>query len=71
MLKYRKGGTHMKPGTVIATAFLALVSIAQLIRVVFRIEVIANGVVIPLWPSIIACIVTAILAIMLWRENLR
>jgi len=61
----------MKPGTVIATAFLALVSIAQLIRVVFRIEVIANGAVIPLWPSIIACIVTAILAIMLWRENLR
>jgi hypothetical protein len=61
----------MKPGTIIVTAFLAFVSIAQLIRVVFQIEVVANGVVIPVWPSAIACIVTGVLAIMLWRENLR
>jgi len=59
----------MKPATFITTIFLAFISLAQLIRVIFQVEVVANGVVIPLWASVIACIVTGLLAVLLWPEQ--
>ncbi len=58
-----------KPATFAATILLFLIAIGQLLRVVFHVKVIANGVAIPLWGSAIACVVAAILAVMLWREN--
>jgi hypothetical protein len=59
----------MKPATFIATIFLSFISIAQLIRVIFQVHVVANGVVIPVWISAIACVVTGLLAVLLWREQ--
>ena len=61
----------MKPATWVATIFLALISIAQFLRFVFQVEVRANGIIIPLWPSVVACIFTGALAALLWRENRR
>jgi uncharacterized protein with PQ loop repeat len=64
-----KGEMLMKPATFIATIFLSFISIAQLIRVIFQVQVTANGVVVPLWISVIACIVTGMLAVLLWSEH--
>ena len=59
----------MKPATMISTLFLAMVAIGHLLRLVRGVEVIVGGFVIPLWVSVIACVVPAGLEVGLWREN--
>jgi hypothetical protein len=59
----------MKPVTTIVAIFLSAISIAQFLRLIFQVEIIANGLVIPVWLSIFGCIAPAVLAFMLWREN--
>jgi hypothetical protein len=61
----------MKPVARLTTLFLAMVAIAQFLRLVLQIEVVAGGVRIPLWASVVACVVTGGLAILLWRESTR
>ncbi len=61
----------MKPVALITTIFLALVALAQLVRLVLQVEVVAGGVRVPLWASAVACVVTGGLAILLWREGHR
>ena len=61
----------MKPVARIVTLFLALVAVAQFLRLVLQVEVVAGGVRIPLWASAVACVVTGGLAILLWRESRR
>jgi hypothetical protein len=45
-----------------------LVALAQLVRLVLGWPVVVNGINIPLWASAIACLVAAVLAVMVWRE---
>ena len=59
----------MKPVTTIVVILLAAISIAHLLRLIFQVNAVANGVNIPVWLSIFGCIVPAILAFTLWREN--
>lgn len=59
----------MKPFTTLAVIVFSLVALLQLLRVVLGWEVTVNGVVIPVWASIIACAVAAALAFMLQRET--
>jgi Na+/proline symporter len=59
----------MKPASFLAILLLALIALAHLLRLVFRVEVTVDGVSIPLWASIIACVVPALIALMLWRES--
>ena len=59
----------MKPFTTIAILIFSLIAAAQLLRFLFRVEVIANGISIPLWPSAIAAMLFGGLAYMLWQEN--
>ena len=59
----------MKPVTTIVAILLMAISIAHLLRLIFQVDIVANGVNIPVWLSILGCIVPAILALMLWREN--
>jgi hypothetical protein len=61
----------MKPVTLCTTIFLGLVSVAQLLRLVFQVDVVAGGVHVPLWASALACVFTGGLAILLWRERRR
>ena len=61
----------MKPVARIATLFLALVALAQFLRLVLQVEVVAGAVHIPLWVSVLACVVTGGLAFLLWRESKR
>ncbi len=61
----------MKPAARIAILFLSLVCVGHLLRLLYRVEVVANGVVIPMWMSVAACLFAAALAGWLWREQRR
>jgi hypothetical protein len=58
----------MKPVTSVSIAVFLLVALLQLLRVVMGWEVTVDGIIIPLWASVVACLVAATLAFMLWRE---
>jgi len=55
----------------VTTNFLTLVAVAQFLRLLLRVEVVAGGVRISLWASALACVFTGGLAILLWREGHR
>ena len=61
----------MKPFTTIAVVLLALIAVVQLLRFILGWEVTVNGLFIPVWLSAVAFVITAGLAIMLWREARR
>ena len=58
----------MKPFTTVAVLVFSLVAVLQLLRVILGWEVAVNGVLVPPWASLVACVVAAILAFMLFRE---
>ena len=57
-----------KPFTLIAVVLLSLIALLQLLRFSLGWEVMVNGVSIPVWASLIAFLVAAGLAVMVWRE---
>ena len=59
----------MKPFAAFAVLVFSLVALLQLLRAFFGWEVTVNGLFIPLWASVIACLVAAALAFALWRET--
>jgi uncharacterized membrane protein len=59
----------MKPVTTIVVILLLVISIVQLLRLIFRVEIIAAGFQVPVWLSIFGVVIPAILAVLLWREN--
>lgn len=59
----------MKPFTSIAVVVLSLVALLQLLRIALGWPVTVNGIIIPIWASVIACVVATLLAFMLWRET--
>jgi len=58
-----------RPASLITGIFLILIAIAQLCRVILGVNVVAAGVEIPVWPSAIATVVLAALAIWLLKER--
>ncbi|HYQ93630.1 MAG TPA: hypothetical protein VEP70_02205 [Burkholderiales bacterium] len=58
----------MKPFTAITVVLLALIAVAQLLRFVLGWEITVNGLIVPVWPSGIVFVITAGLAVMVWRE---
>jgi hypothetical protein len=58
----------MKPFTFIAVVVFSLVALLQLLRAFLGWDVTVNGILIPVWASVIACVVAAVLAFMLARE---
>ena len=58
----------MKPITTVAVVVFSLVALLQLLRVVMGWEVTINGIVIPIWVSVVAFVVAGALATLLWRE---
>ena len=61
----------MKPFTTVAVVLLALIAVLQLLRFILGWEVTVNGLSVPVWLSAIAFVITAGLAVMVWREALR
>ena len=59
----------MKPFTKIAIAVFSLVAVLHLRRLVFGLEVVIDGVIIPFWVSVIGFIAAGVLAVLLWRET--
>ena len=59
---------RMKPFTTVAVVVFSIVALLQLLRVVLAWEITVNGFAIPLWASVIACVVAATLAFLLSRE---
>lgn len=58
----------MKPFSTIAAVVFMLVALMHLLRLILGWSVMVNSVSIPLWMSVIACLVAASLAVMVWRE---
>lgn len=61
----------MKPFTRLSVVLFALIALIQLLRLILGWEVVVNGVVVPVWISGIASLITAGLSVMLWRETRR
>ena len=61
----------MKPFTMLAVVFLALIALLQLTRFLLGWEVTIHGFVVPVWVSGIAFVIAGGLAAMLWRESRR
>lgn len=59
----------MKPFTKLAVVIFTLVTVVHVLRLLLGWEVTIDGIAIPLWTSVIAGVVTAVLAMMLWIEN--
>ena len=58
----------MKPFTAVTVVLLALIALVQLLRFILGWEVTVNGLILPVWLSGIAFVITAGLAVMVWRE---
>jgi hypothetical protein len=59
----------MKPFTAATLVVLALVAIVHVLRLLFGWSVTINGTDIPTWVSVVAFVITAGLAVGLWRET--
>jgi hypothetical protein len=59
----------MKPFTAATLVILALVAIVHVLRLLFGWSVTINGTDIPMWVSVVAFVMTAGLAVGLWRET--
>lgn len=59
----------MKPFTTIAIVIFALVAVLHVLRLIFGWEAVINGMVVPIWASVLAIIIAGGLAVMLWRES--
>jgi len=59
----------VKPAALGATILLILIAVAHVLRILFRVEVTADGTSIPMWVSWVAVLVTGILSFALWRES--
>ena len=59
----------MKLSIKIVTAFLAVVALAHLLRVIFQWKVSFNGAELPQWMSAVACLVVGGLALWLWQDH--
>jgi hypothetical protein len=59
----------VKPFTVIAIVIFSLMGALHMLRLIFGWEVVINGLVMPMWASVVGLIVAGGLAVMLWRES--
>ena len=58
-----------RPASLVVGIFLFFLACAQLCRFIFKVNVVAAGMEIPLWPSAIAAVVLAALAVWLLKER--
>ena len=61
----------MKPVATVTVILLLFISLAQLVRFVLQVEVVANDDHVPVWASAVACVVFAALETLLRCESRR
>ncbi|MBA4378817.1 MAG: hypothetical protein C0395_09250 [Gemmatimonas sp.] len=59
----------MKPAVVVSAVFLMLVAFLHLLRLVFAVGITVGGTAVPMWASVLACVVPGGLAVWLWRSR--
>ncbi len=59
----------MKPFTTIAIVIFSLMAALHVLRLIFGWEAVIDGLVIPMWASVVGLIIAGGLAVMLWRES--
>ena len=59
----------MKPFTTIAIVIFSLMAALHVLRLIFGWEAVIDGLVIPMWASVVGIIIAGGLAVMLWRES--
>ena len=59
----------MKPFTAIAIFIFGLIALLHILRLLYGWEVTINGIVIPMWASILGFIIAGGFVIMLWHES--
>jgi hypothetical protein len=60
---------NMKPFTLVAIAVFGLMALMHVLRLFLGWEVSFNGVIIPLWASVLGFLIAGGLAFGLWRES--
>lgn len=60
---------HVKPFTTIAIVIFSLMAALHVLRLIFGWEAVIDGLVIPIWVSLVGIIIAGGLAVMLWRES--
>ena len=58
-----------RPVSLVIGILLLFLACAQLCRYIFKVNIVAAGIEIPFWPSAIATVVLAVLAIWLLKER--
>jgi len=59
----------MKPGSLLAMVLLLLVFVGHLVRLVFHIELVIGTMVMPMWLSALALMLSGATVLFLWRER--
>jgi hypothetical protein len=59
----------VKPFTTIAIVIFSLMAALHVLRLIFGWEAVIDGLVIPMWASVVGLIIAGGLAVMLWRES--
>lgn len=62
---------YMKPGTLLAVILLSMIAVGHVMRIAFGLELIIAGIAIPMWPSALAVIVFAAVAVLVVLESRR
>jgi membrane protein implicated in regulation of membrane protease activity len=59
----------MKPVITITAVILGMISLGHLLRLIFGWAFVVHETVVPMWPSVLAFLAFAVLAVLLWRER--
>lgn len=59
----------MKPAVLFSCLFLVLVATGHVLRLVFQVPLSVGSVSLPMWPSVITCLVAGGLSLWLWRQE--
>jgi len=61
----------VKPFTTIAIVIFALMAVLHVLRLILGWEAVINGMVVPMWVSVVGVFIAGGLAVMLWHESRR
>ena len=59
----------MKPVSAIVSVLLLIVAVIHVLRIVFQWQVTIGSATVPMWVSVVGAVITAVLAVLLWREG--
>ena len=59
----------MKPAALAAAIVFAVVALAHLLRLVFQVEMVVGGTMVPMWASAVGVVLPLAIVVFLWREQ--